>query len=212
MNFDFFFRLLFFLPFFLIYRADVWPIPPSKDQKQLESKYNANILVLFSKLESIETKRLLIPEQVYRRLSRFEELFGFAFDGPKLALWLKQRLKTVNVGKAWTTAIYQGNLTITVEPDFFNLPFADQLYILVHEARHADGQKFAHIKCPKNLRQISAGQPGMDLSKYPGCDGRDDGAYAFQAAVLFELYAYGIDDQERAGLLYNSSAARIIIK
>ena len=50
----------------------------------------------------------------------------------------------------------------------------------------------------------------MDLEKEAACDPNDQGAYSFQAAFLFELFAYGIFDQGEAGLLYNSSILRVV--
>ena len=58
--------------------------------------------------------------------------------------------------------------------------------------------------------QTSSRQPDLDLEKVPACDNRPDGAYAFQAAFLFELFAFGLHEQNEVGLLYNSSISRVI--
>jgi hypothetical protein len=50
----------------------------------------------------------------------------------------------------------------------------------------------------------------MRLEKELACDKTDQGAYAYQAAFLFELFAYGIFDQKEVGLLYNSTVARVL--
>jgi hypothetical protein len=81
----------------------------------------------------------------------------------------------------------------------------------VHEARHSDPDSPEHIKCPqKNYPFISAGSPQIILNENEACDNKLFGAYHYHASFLFECYAYGLIDQKKAGLLYNSSIARIL--
>lgn len=207
MDFGKFFRFLKILWFFGGIAGLLLLNPAGITGKAGEDK----ISLLYNNISSISVpKTSQTPPRLYKRLSRFEELYGFPFEGPRLAEWIKKRIHKINIGERWTAAVYEGGATITVEAAFFELPFEDQLYILVHEARHADGDGFHHVKCPGDYLGVSAGQPDMDLTRLPGCDPVANGAYAFQAALLFELYAYGLGDWERAGLLYNSSIGRII--
>ncbi len=162
-------------------------------------------------LESLEPGELRISPKVYQRLSRFEELFGFPFNGRDLAYWLLSHIRKITYRNTWTAAINQNHGEFMLGDVFFKkLNALERLYLLIHEARHSDEAGYPHIKCPKGFRFVSATQPGMDLQDELACDKSDKGGYAFQAAFLFELFAYGIFDQQEIGLLYNSSICRII--
>lgn len=165
----------------------------------------------FSQLKSLRPSDLKIDKGTYKRLSRFESLFGFPLDGEQLSDWVLSRIKTLSYGNTWTVAVNQNKGVFVVGDRFFSeLTDLERLYLLVHEARHSDEDGFKHGKCPKGFRFVSSGQPKMDLEKTFACDKTDDGAYAFQSAFLFEIFAYGLFDQREAALLYNSSVSRII--
>ncbi len=165
----------------------------------------------FLQLKLLAPHDLQINKQTYKRLSRFESLFGFPFDGNRLSDWVIRRIKTLSYGNTWTVAVNQNQGIFMIGDQFFTqLTDLERLYLLIHEARHSDQNGFKHIKCPKGFLFVSAGQPEMDLEYTMACDSAKDGAYAFQAAFLFELFAYGLFDQREVGLLYNSSVSRII--
>lgn len=164
-----------------------------------------------SQLKELEPKELKINKKVYRRLSRFKELFGFSFGGKDLSRWLLTRIKSVSYHNTWTAAVNQDQGDIILGDFFFTkMNTVERLYSLIHEARHSDDDGYPHVKCPKGFKYISSRQPEMDLEKEPTCDDNDKGAYAFQAAFLFEMFAYGIFDQKETGLLYNSSISRLV--
>lgn len=152
-----------------------------------------------------------IPKGIYYRLSSFRRLYGFDLDGEKLKGWLLGRIRSISPQNSWTIAV-NGNLGhFYIGSRFFEKSgFLERAYCLIHEARHSDGDGYPHIPCPGNYKYVSAGSPEIDLTEHAACDGVKDGAYAFQAAFLFELYARKMVDPEQAGLIYNSSASRII--
>ena len=161
-------------------------------------------------LNSLEPGPLKINKGAYRRLSRFHELFGSPFRGKALSQWLLSKIRKISYHNTWTVAVNQNQGTFILGEMFFaKLSALERLYLLIHEARHSDEGGYDHVSCPKGFRFISAAQPELDLEEEPSCDNRRDGAYAFQAAFLFELYAYGLIDQKEAGLLYNSSVSRL---
>lgn len=161
-------------------------------------------------LREMETQQLTIKKNLYRRYSKFEKLFGFKFSGQELSRWLLKRIKSVSYEDGWTSArnLNMGNFLLGDR--FFNESnMLERLYGLIHEARHSDGDGYKHVKCPEGYDYLSAGTPSIDLQKVKACDEMEDGAYGFQAAFLYELYAMGILAQREAGLVYNSSVARI---
>ncbi len=164
------------------------------------------------RIGSLPQGEVTMNPSAYYRLSRFKRLFGFRFDGERLKGWLLARMKSVVYGEGWTIAEndHQGNFRLG-DRFFKKSDFLERAYCLIHEARHTDGDGFRHVPCPKDHRYVSAGAPGMDLTQNLACDAMEDGAYAFQAAFLFELYARGFEGGERAGLLYNSSLTRIVV-
>ena len=172
------------------------------------------ILVLEStinQLRALQPDKIKINKKVYRRLSRFEELFGFVFNGKDLSRWLLTRIKSVSYRNTWTAAVNQDQGDFVLGDFFFTkMTMVERLYSLIHEGRHSDDEGYEHIKCPKGFKYISARQPEMDLESKQTCDDNDKGAYSYQAAFLFELFAYGLFDQEKAGLLYNSSISRVV--
>ena len=172
------------------------------------------VLILEStinQLRMLEPNELKINKRIYHRLSRFEKLFGFPFNGKDLSHWLLIRIKTISYHNTWTAAVNQNKGDFIVGDFFFTKTNTlERLYALIHEGRHSDNEGYRHIKCPKGFKYISATQPDMDLENEPTCDNNDKGAYAFQAAFLFELFAYGIFDQKETGLLYNSSISRVV--
>jgi hypothetical protein len=175
---------------------------------------DVQVLVLEStinQLKALKPDELKINKKVYHRLSRFKKLFGFQFNGGDLSLWLVTRIRSVSYRNTWTAAVNQNKGDFILGDFFFTkMTMIERLYSLIHEARHSDGDGYGHIKCPKGFKYVSVRQPEMDLESEQTCDGGDNGAYSFQAAFLFELFAYGLLDQEKAGLLYNSSISRVI--
>lgn len=164
-------------------------------------------------LREMKTHQPTMKQNLYNRYSKFEKLFGFKFSGPELSRWLLKRIKSVSYEDGWTSAqnLNMGNFHLGER--FFNESnMLERLYGLIHEARHSDGNGFKHVKCPKGYDYLSAGSPNIDLQRVKACDEIENGAYGFQSAFLYELYARGILDQREAGLVYNSSVARIIGK
>ncbi len=166
-----------------------------------------------SAIGMLEPKKVAIGAPVYFRLSRFGRLFGFSFDGQKLQDWLLHRMKTVTHANTWTIATNDNGGDFSLGDRFFEKSdFLERAYALIHEARHSDGGGHPHVRCPSDFKQVSAGTPEIDVTAAAACDDEPDGAYAFQSAFLFELYARDMVDQQEAGLLYNSSVARILGK
>lgn len=138
---------------------------------------------------------LAIDAETYEQ-SRFSKVFGFALDGPKLLGWWSRRIQRVRRGDAWTVAVYDGEGAMTVTDEFFERSLLERLFVLIHEARHADGDGYDHVECP--------------YSGSLACDARPDGAYAYQAAFLFELYAYGLVDPKAAFDEWRTTMRRIL--
>jgi len=174
-----------------------------RQQAQIESTLVA--------LKSLKKELLKINGRRYRRLSRFETLFGFPFDGPLLSDWVLSRIPKISYQNTWTVAINQNKGTLFIGDAFFeDLTELERLYLLIHEARHSDDDGHEHVACPEGFPFVSAAQPDQDLVGERACDKDDQGAYAYQATFLFELFAYEIFDQREVGLVYNSSISRIL--
>lgn len=164
-----------------------------------------------NQLKGLEPRELKVDKKLYQRLSRFKGLFGVSFHGKEVTDWLLARIRGISYHNSATAALNQNDGHFVVGDIFFKkITTLERLYLLIHEARHSDGEGYDHIKCPKGFKFISATQPEVDLEKEMACDDTREGAYAFQAAFLFELFAYGLFDQKEAGLLYNSSISRVI--
>jgi hypothetical protein len=185
-----------------------------KYQIELSGLSEAQVLILEStinQLRSLESAELKINKKTYDRLSRFKDLFGFPFNGPDLSNWLLSRIHSISYHNPWTIAVNQNKGEFFVGDVFFTKTSPlERLYTLIHEARHSDDNGYEHVKCPKGFKFISSRQPEMDLENVPACDPTNRGAYSFQAAFLFELFAYGLLDQGEVGLLYNSSISRVV--
>lgn len=162
----------------------------------------------FATIRDLEVEELAIDESEYGANTTFARTFGFALDGPALLAWWSRRVSRIRVDDAWTVAVYDGDHTIAVTPEFFGLDPLERIYALVHEARHADGDGYRHDDCPP--MPASSRQPNVTLTGAPACDLRPDGAYAFQAALLFELYAYGLVDPAAARVAWASTKRRIM--
>ena len=176
----------------------------SEEQRQVLEK-------TFDQFKAIRPGDLKIDRGLYLHLGRFEELFGQPFNGEALLHWVVSRFRTITYGNNREAAINQNKGELWVGDLFFEgITPLERLYLLVHEARHSDGDGYPHVRCPKGFRFVSAGQPLVKLEKELACDKTDKGAYAYQAAFLFELFAYGIFDQKEVGLLYNSTVARVL--
>lgn len=153
-------------------------------------------------MEGLEARAIVIPEEDYRKESTFAATFGFPFSGQALLAWWSKRITRVARSDAWTVAVYAGGHELAVRHDFFELALLDRLAVLVHEGRHADGDGFRHADCPA----------GFGLSGKAACDAHPLGAYAHQAAFLFELYARGLIDGDRARRGWLDARQRILMR
>jgi hypothetical protein len=102
------------------------------------------------------------------------------------------------------------NHSIYLDKDFFELSILSRTLVIIHEARHADGDDFSHINCKEGFRFLSIRKPEVDLTNIAACDNSENGAYGLSADFIFELMAYGLGDKEQLTALYNSEIARII--
>ena len=158
-------------------------------------------------LAGLTPRALTVPRELYTRRTRFERLFGFALDGPRLCDWVRARVERLRVIEGTPAAVWSAR-EVGLGADFFAAPATERVYALVHEARHADGP--SHVRCPDAYPFVSARQPGVVLAASEACDATADGAYGFQAALLFEVYAHGLLDPVQAGLTYNSTLVRML--
>ena len=187
------------------------PFRPSVSAPVLEGftrEQEASVNDPLDTLRDLKPATLRVDSASYRRNSTFKKTFGFGFGERPLTDWLFSRVQRISAGQRWTAAVYEGNGHIVLTDMFFSLDAVEKLYVLVHEARHADG--VSHVRCPDDYRVVSARQPRTDLAGTAACDDRPDGAYGSQAALLYELYAHGLVDPVAAGLLYNTSISRIV--
>lgn len=181
------------------------------DVAGLSPAQRAAIEETINAIGAMKADAVAIPTAAYYRLATFRRLYGFDFDGEKLKAWLLLRIKSITAENSWTIAVNGNQGHFYIGDRFFDTSgFLERAYCLIHEARHGDGDGYRHVDCPANYKYVSAGSPGIDLAEIPACDAVADGAYAFQAAFLFELYARNMVNQEQAGLVYNSTIARIL--
>lgn len=173
-----------------------------------DDKEKNEVLSALESIRDLPRAEIAIDEDMYRRHARFKAIFGFNFDGRKLHHWLTSRVNTFICREAWATAVYTGEQTVALSPGFFRSLPLEQMYLLVHEARHYDIK--GHIDCPGDYLFLSTGDYGTELAGQPACDNRPDGAYGVQAAFLFELYARRLADARLTASLYNGSISRII--
>lgn len=177
----------------------------------LSGKQRQALEATFEQFRSIHPNGLKIEPELYRRLSRYDKLFGQPLNGDDLAEWVLSRFRKIVYGNTPLAAINHNRGELWVGNLFFDaMTPLERLYLLIHEARHSDGDGYPHVRCPKGFRFVSAGQPWIHLDEEKACDRSEEGAYAYQAAFLFELFAYGLFEQREAGLLYNSTVARIL--
>src|SRR5262245_16460078 len=102
----------------------------------LSSLRDEQVLVLEStvnQLKALEPDDLKINKKVYRRLSRFEELFGFPFKGSDLSRWLLTRIKSVSYQNTWTAAVNENKGDFILGDFFFTkMTMVERLYGLIH--------------------------------------------------------------------------------
>jgi hypothetical protein len=165
--------------------------PDPQRLRQLEETFRA--------LEGLEARPPVIAAEDYRAGTSFVSLYGFEFDGGALARWWAARVRRLEFGDPWTVAVHDGDDRMTLRDDFFSLSLVERLAVLVHEARHADPGAHRHVDCP----------PGFGLAGRPACDASPIGAYGFQAALLFELYARGLLDPADAHREWRRARQRI---
>lgn len=168
-------------------------LAPSETERVVET-YRA--------LEGLTPTKLRIPEAQYLAHSRFQQRFGFPLQGGLLVAWLRGRVTRIERGRAWTVAVHGGDTTVVVTDAFFTRSLVERMSVLLHEARHSEGDGHDHVECPEDDPVLLRGREA--------CDGRADGAYAYQAALLYEMYAYGLVDPEAAHRLYRDMHARIL--
>ncbi|MDX1959778.1 MAG: hypothetical protein SFU98_14480 [Leptospiraceae bacterium] len=180
-------------------------------EKRFADKYKKLLESTLIFLDNLEPKLLVIDKDVYKEKSKFEEIFQFSYSPKKIRSWLNQRIKKVIIDKSnfYIAQYYNGQLSL--DPTFFELSKLDQILVLIHEARHADGN-FSHIKCPNVFPFLSIRNPEINLENEYACDSITNGCYGASAAFLYELISYGILNQELLIGKYNSELARIIRK
>ncbi|MDH5718634.1 MAG: hypothetical protein OEZ22_13495 [Spirochaetia bacterium] len=165
----------------------------------------------FQKIYNINPQKLKVNNKIYNEYSNFEKLFQFKINGPNLLHWMLKRMKSLNYVNTWTVATNDGAGNISIGDEFFISTELEKMYILIHEARHSDYGGFTHVPCPDNFPFISVGQPEFVLKSAPGCDKTTTGSYAYQAAFLYEVFAYQLfENYTEAGYLYNSTVSRIL--
>ncbi|WP_061225950.1 hypothetical protein [Leptospira interrogans] len=182
----------------------------------LNSQERVQINELFESISKLKPLKVTIDLKFYEEKSQFSQFFGFPFSGISLEIWLKRRVTNFKIGASSEDYIanYRNGI-IYLNRRFFQLSKLEQMVILIHEARHADGAEFQHIRCPFDFPYLSIRAPETRLEGMPACDDRKDGAYGFGAAFLFEIYSFGLFDEnklEEVLGMYNSEVARIILE
>lgn len=164
---------------------------------------------LYERINGLDSPIVQIPNDIYEGRAKFEQLFGFPFSGPAVVQWLGHHIETLRFQEDWTVAVNLRNGVVGLGSQFFELPVLDQMYLLIHEAAHSVPGSPQHVNCDSRNESISVYQREMNLHDHPACDRTSNGAYSFQAAFLFQLYARGLVNPSRAGLLYNTTLTRI---
>lgn len=182
------------------------------DVSRISRNEQEKLSEVFMFIDSFQTEKLYFSEKFYRKRSKFQKLFGFPFSGKKLNEWILSRIKKIKIQKIKDYTALNSGTELTLSDSFLQLSVLEQSIILVHEARHSDGREFAHTECPANFAFLSQRNPEAVLSELYACDDREDGAYGFSAAFLFELIAYTGKDRENLIGRYNSELSRIVIK
>lgn len=161
----------------------------------------------FVDLSPGQTAVLLETYRAIERLPETEEptfraRFGFPLAGPLLMAWLQDRVDRVEHGSAWTVAVHGGDRTVVVTDAFFSRSLVERMLVLVHEARHSEGDGFPHVRCPEDDPPVLAGKLA--------CDDRADGSYAYQVALLRALAAAGVVEEGLAARLDRDLSYRIV--
>ncbi|MBM9575980.1 hypothetical protein JWG45_02330 [Leptospira sp. 201903070] len=176
------------------------------EQKQLDEVYEY--------VRQLNPGSLRIQSKTYRKRTQFQNFFGFPFSGPELLLWLQRRIQKFRIGATGRYVANFENGVVYLDSSFFSLSKIEQTVVLIHEARHGDGE-FHHIDCPEGFPFLSIRSPETELDGMKACDERADGAYGFSAAFLFEIFSFGLYPQgsvsEIVGM-YNSEMLRIIVQ
>ncbi|WP_061248724.1 hypothetical protein [Leptospira alstonii] len=206
-----------FILFFVFYNP---LFPNSLLNKIFPASLNAQerirINEVFEYIADLKPATLAIDPKFYTEKSRFHQFFGFSFSGVSLEIWLRRRITDFKMGASseFYIANYSNGI-VYLNRRFFELSKLEQVVILIHEARHADGAEFQHIQCPSDFPYLSTRSPETRLEGMAACDDRKDGAYGFGAAFLFEIYSFGLFDEntmkEVLGM-YNSEVVRIILE
>ncbi|RHX84606.1 hypothetical protein DLM78_16935 [Leptospira stimsonii] len=183
--------------------------------RKLKSTEKEKVEEIYDYVRKLHPETLKISQKSYRKRSQFRNFFGFQFSGPTLLYWLKLRIHDFKIGASNQYVANFENGTVYLDPSFFNLSKLEQAVILIHEARHGDGDEFHHVDCPDEFPFLSIRAPESDLEGIRACDDRIDGAYGLGAAFLFEIFSFGLFPPGRYSEIigmYNSEMLRIIVK
>ncbi|RHX77763.1 hypothetical protein [Leptospira yasudae] len=170
---------------------------------------------LWKYLSDLKPNITRMNSSFYKKRSKFEKYFGFRFEGNKLEQWLKSRIDGFKMDSSQPYIAHYSNRIVYLNRNFFRFSKLEQAVILIHEARHADGNEYQHIRCPYGFPYLSVRDPEAELEGLAACDDKQDGAYGFGAAFLFEIYSLGVLPKNKTSEilgLYNSEIARIILE
>ncbi|PKA04708.1 hypothetical protein [Leptospira ellisii] len=182
---------------------------------ELNSEQTKKIEILWRYVEDLKPRGLKTGSSFYERNSKFERYFGFSFSGPALRDWLRVRISGFKSDVSQDYAAHYHRGIVYLNREFFRFSLWEQTLVLVHEARHSDGTDFQHVVCPSGFPYLSLRKPETKLEGMAACDDREDGAYGFGAAFLFEMYCYGLYPENHGTELlgmYNSELGRIVAK
>ncbi|MCB1191734.1 MAG: hypothetical protein H7A23_17345 [Leptospiraceae bacterium] len=183
-----------------------------KMSSNLSKQESQAITEAFFYIFNLKKKSLVLPLKTYQQKSRFEKYFGFPFEGFQLGIWLINRIHSLKKGDTGFYTAINHDKHLILGTSFFQLSVLDRAIALLHEAKHSEGSKFSHIRCPNDFHFLSHRNLEANLANTLSCDSRPDGAYGITATFLFEMIAYNLENRELLVGKYNSELARIIAK
>lgn len=181
--------------------------------RSLDRKEQEQIDEVYEYVRKLQPSAPVLSSKIYKKKTQFQEFFGFPFSGPSLLLWLQQRIHKFRIGSSGRYVANFENGTIYLDSSFFKLSNLEKTVVLIHEARHGDGEDLQHIDCPSDFPFLSTRAPETELEGMRACDDRKDGAYGFGAAFLFEILSFGLYPAGRSSEIigmYNSEILRIM--
>lgn len=209
------FRSLLFLFLYSFFISPIFP-GPLLDKffpRPLDPKEQEQIDEVYEYVRKLQPESLVISSKIYKKKTQFQNFFGFPFSGPSLLVWLQRRIHRFRIGSSGRYVANFENGTIYLDSSFFEFSNLERAVVLIHEARHGDGDDLHHIDCPSDFPFLSTRAPETELEGMRACDDRRDGAYGFGAAFLFEILSFGLYppgcSAEIIGM-YNSEILRII--